>query len=158
MKKFLVMILVLLLAACCAAEGVYDALEMTATRETVASGFGKLTENGEYFEIGDALVSFWESGRLQAKIRAFENAADAAALTGRSFDAVLKLKQGAPVDKLISDLGEGTEIMMINLADEDKSGVRKVLAWKHEDGTVLEALLEMDSGEWVLFALTVIEG
>lgn len=156
MKKFLLAVLILVMTVACAAEGAYGMIAADATLETVTAAFGAPAEKDEYLLCDDTLLSFWESGRLQAKIRDCENIAEVAAVTESSFDAVLKLKQGAPVDKVISELGEGNEIMLITLADEDNAGVRKVLAWKHADGEVLEALFELDGGEWVLFAITVI--
>ena len=53
----------------------------------------------------------------------------------------------------IDELGAGTELMRMNLSDEDDAGLRKLLAWKNPSGGVLEALFEQDDGEWILFAI-----
>lgn len=153
MKRIVLFLAAALLAMMCAAEGVYDTIGMGFTMEDFAP-FGALVPVEGYYCVDDALVSFYESGRLNAKCRLFNDVADVAAETDGAFDLVRKLKQGASLDRVTEILGEGAEIMVINIADEDNPGMRKVLAWKDKQGGVLEALFEMDNGGWVLFALT----
>ena len=52
---------------------------------------------------------------------------------------------------------EGLEIMRINLADEENAGQRRVFVWKTNDGTVVQALFELDDNEWVLFAIAEVK-
>jgi len=156
MKRLIILVFTALFFCVCGAEGVYDALDMSLSRDSVEALYPQLTPEGVYFRVDDALLCFFESGRLQAKCRAFENVADIAAETDASFDSVLGLKQGAKLERLTGVLGEGTEIMLISIADEENPGSRMVLAWRDASGRVLEALFETDNGSWVLFALAQI--
>ena len=156
MKK-LILVLLMLAFSVCVADSAYEAIQMDDTFDTVTARYGELIPAEEYLIADDAILCFYESGRLQAKGRVYESILDAASETVGSFAEVKKLKQGAPLEKLLAILGDGNEIMYINIADEENSGARRVLAWKNSDGNVLEALVERDNGGWILFAITEIE-
>ena len=154
MKKF-VCILLLLSALVCCAENEYIQIEMNETLTEIEAIFGEGTPTEEgYYVFGDCLCAFYESGRLQSKTVYFEDIRQALIPGEYDFEFAEDLKQGASITVLTDKLGEGTEIMQINLSDEDNPGVRKVLAWRDMNGNVLEALLELDDGEWTLFAIS----
>lgn len=131
----------------------YAQIRMTDTLDLIETQFGTGTAQGDYLLFGDALCSFFESGRLQAKSLNYEDIREAAAQTQADFALVRDFKQGTHEEELVKALGDGAEVMRMNLSDEEDAGLRKLLAWKNEAGSVLEALLELDDGEWVLFAL-----
>ena len=158
MKRIFSLVLCALLLAASAETDAYRAIDMTDTRETLAQRLGTPEETAEgYADFGGVLCDFFESGRLRAKIRAFDDAKAIAARTDGDFAAAKKLKKGA----LLADVnavmgGEGTEIMRINLSDEETSGVQMVLAWVSAQSNLMEALFELDDGEWTLFAVVEI--
>ena len=167
MKRLLALAVCLaLIAVCAAAEetDAYSLIEMTDTFETILEKLGAPAANdGEYADFGGVLCAFFESGRLQAKLRRFDDVRSIAARANGDFAAAKRLKKGA----LLADVnammgGEGEEIMRINLSDEETSGVQTVLAWVNADSQVMEALFELDDGEWTLFAVVeitdIIEG
>lgn len=161
MKRILAFVLCLvLLAASAFAEDTdaYGVIQMEDTLETVSQKLEKRgeTEDG-YADFGGVLCAFFESGRLRAKIRAFDDVRDVAARADGDFEAAKKLKKGALLESVTSLMGgEGAEIMRINLSDEETSGVQIVLAWVNSASTVMEALFELDDGEWTLFAVVEI--
>ena len=127
------------------------------TKEAIEA-LAPLTQEGEYLLFsGEVLLAFYESGRLKAKAMAFEDVRDIAPAASLPMEKIKKLKQGTEIDKVQAMIGaEGLEIMRMNLSDEDSSGVRRVLAWKDDDGEAVEMLFELDDNEWVLFAVVEI--
>ena len=148
----LLFILCLLLSFAVFGEGTYERIDMNMTRAELDALFAGC-EEGEYVAYGDALCAFYESGRLKAKMRRFEDVRGLAPLTEGSFDRVRGLKYGTRIDELSELLGEGLEIMLMNLSDDEESGCRKLLCWQDSSGSVMEALFELDDGKWILFAL-----
>ncbi len=169
MKKILLIMLVFCLGSCFslaeeatpsdAPASVYEQIEMSAVKEEIDLLFEKEeTEDGFFVYGGEALCAFYESGRLQAKARVFENVADLAPIANIPLDKISGYKQGMTIDDVTSAFGaEGLEIMKINLADEDDAGVRRVLVWKTEKNVVVQALFELDDNEWVLFAIAEVK-
>ena len=167
MKRLLALAVCLaLIAVCAAAEetDAYSLIEMTDTFETISEKLGAPAANdGEYADFGGVLCAFFDSGRLQAKMRGFDDVRSVAAPTNGDFAAAKRLKKGALLADVSAILGgEGEEIMRVNLSDEETSGVQTVLAWVNADSQVMEALFELDDGEWTLFAVVeitdIIEG
>ncbi|MBR4235338.1 MAG: hypothetical protein IKR85_04665 [Clostridia bacterium] len=145
---------------CCRAETVggntgdnYSEIEMSASLDSLTEKYGQGEQCGDYIRFGNALCAFYESGRLLAKARYFDDVREAAAFSEGNFAKASRLKYGTPLDEISALLGEGCEIMRINLSDEDEPGHRIVLAWQNARGEVLEALLELEDDVWVLFAL-----
>lgn len=134
-------------------KSIYDEILMSDTLETITEKYGEGTATDGYLLFGDALCSFFESGRLQAKSRCYTDIREVAALTQGSFNDVTGFTQGTEESELIAYLGEGEEVLVMNLSDEDEAGLRKLIAWRNENNAVLEALFELDDGKWVLFAL-----
>lgn len=169
MKKTLLIMLVFCLVSCFAqAEvatpsqaptSVYDQIEMSAVKEEIDLLFEKEeTEDGFFLYGGEVLCAFYESGRLQAKARVFENVADLAPTANIPLDKISGYKQGMTIDNVTSAFGaEGLEIMKINLADEENAGVRRVFVWKTEENVVVQALFELDDNEWKLFAIAEVK-
>lgn len=169
MKKIMgVLLLVLLISvfACAeeatpaeAPEDLYDAIEMSDTREMLEARFElNETEDGYFILENQVLLAFFEGGRLQAKARVFENAGEIAPAAAVPLDKLPSYKQGKPIDEVTEAFGaEGFEIMKINLADEDNAGLRRVLVWKSETGAVVQALFELDDNRWVLFAIAEVK-
>ena len=157
MKRSVSILLALMLAVCISAaeepKPVYEAVLMTDTYEDVNARYGEGITFGDYLNYGDALLAFYESGRLQAKGLYYEDIREVAAMTEGDFALVRDFKQGTELKELTAILGEGREIMCMNLADEDDAGQRRLYAWKDAEGNVLEALVELDDGEWLLFAI-----
>ncbi len=141
-----------LLSFASSGEGTYERIEMDMTRAELDALFAG-SEEGEYVAYGDALCAFYENGRLMAKSRRFDDVRKLAPLTEASFDRVRALKYGTRIDVLRELLGEGLEIMLLNLSDEEGSGRRRLLCWQDAAGSVMEALFELDDGKWILFAL-----
>lgn len=133
-------------------EGEYEKIELQSTRQQLEAELS-LEDMGEYLLCGDALLAFYESGRLRAKFLYYEALNDVAPLAEAGFDKARRLKQGASIDALTQLLGQGRELMLMNISDEDNAGVRRLLCWKDALGNVLEALFEQEDGKWVLFAL-----
>ena len=133
-------------------EGEYEQIELHMTRQQLEAELS-LEDAGEYWLCGDALLAFYESGRLRAKFLNYESLDAVAPLSDAGFDEARKLRQGASIETLTQLLGPGLELMLMNISDEDNAGVRRLLCWKDASGNVLEALLEQEDGQWVLFAL-----
>jgi len=116
---------------------------------------GEGIHEGDYVIFsGEAACAFYESGRLRAKAVVFDAITDIAPTAEIPLDNLRKLRQGAHIDEITTLFGcEGLEIMKINLSDEEESGVRRVLAWQTEEKISVQALFELDDGEWVLFAI-----
>ena len=142
-----------LLLSFAAGESAYEQIEMASTLEEITLLFGEGEPVGEYLAFGDALCAFYESGRLTAKSLSYEDVREKAAMTQADFAKVRDFREGALLSNLTDILGPGTEILRMNLSDEDNAGQRILLAWQNESGGVLEALFELDAGEWILFAI-----
>ena len=156
MKKLtaLLAVVMLLCAAWAETDADYGRVEMTDTLETVVQKLNEpaWTQEG-YADFGGVLCAFYESGRLQAKAVKFDDIHAVAMATEVDFAPVRKLRQGTSIESVREIMGsEGTEIVRINPSDEENSGVMCVLAWKKEDGSVMQTLFEMEDGKWVLFA------
>jgi hypothetical protein len=132
---------------------------MSALKEELDAAFALTeTEDGYFLLENEVLLSFYESGRLEAKTRFFENAADVSPIANIPLDKIAKYKQGMTIDEVTEAFAaEGLEIMRINLADEENAGQRRVFVWKTNDGTVVQALFELDDNEWVLFAIAEVK-
>ncbi len=169
MKKIICAVLFVLLVSvfACAEEatpaeapaGLYDAIGMDAVKETLDGQYEMVgTEDGYYLLENEVLLAFYDSGRIYAKARVFESAADVAPTANLPLDKLSSYKQGMTIDEVTSAFGaEGLEIMKINLADEENAGVRRVLVWKTEADVVVQALFELDDNEWVLFAIAEVK-
>ena len=161
MRRISALILVLLMSLSlfaaqgedAAPENAYQKIKMSFTREDIETLFDEGIKQNEYIRFDDVLCAFFESGRLQAKSLYYQDIRDVAAPTKGDFAAVRDKKQGTPEQELSDILGEGTEVLRMNLSDEDDAGQRKLIAWKNAEGGVMEALFEIDDGEWILFAL-----
>lgn len=160
MKRILAVILALIiLCPVCfsesAATDAYDLIEMSFTQDEIIKLLGEGEPAGEYVLFSESvLCAFYESGRLQAKCRVFDKITDAAVLCELPLEKLPSLKQGMPIDEFVDLIGtDGAEIMRINLSDEENAGMRRVIAWQNADGASIQALFEMDDGEWILFAL-----
>ena len=139
-------------------KSVYAALEMDETLASLTQKYGEGIPDGEYLIFGDALCAFYEkSGRLRAKSLIYDDIREVAALAQADFSLVRDFKQGRELQDLIDILDDGTEVLVMKLSDEDKAGTRKLICWKNESGGVLEALFELDSGKWILFALAEVK-
>lgn len=169
MKKLLASLLVMLIGLLPAmaetalndseTSDLYEQIEMTFTKAELDEKYD-CTENedGYFLYENEILCAFYESGRIQAKARAFENAGDIAPVANIPLDRLSSYKQGMTIEKVTEAFGaEGLEIMKINLADEENAGVRRVLVWKTEAGNVVQALFELDDNEWVLFAIAEVK-
>lgn len=133
----------------------YDRIEMSFMKEEIVNLFGEGVREGEY-EIfsGEVMCAFYESGRLMAKGLVYEAVCDIAPVADIPLESLKKLKQGAMISEITELFGcEGIEIMRINLSDEENAGVRLVLAWQNAEKITVQALFELDDGEWVLFAV-----
>ena len=76
-----------------------------------------------------------------------------AAPSQADFTQAHSLRQGASIESVEELMGgSGREIAMLRLSDEENAGSRRVLAWANEAGDAMEALFELDDGQWVLFA------
>ena len=157
-----VILFVLLISLICAVyaetqemalQSVYAQINMSDTQGTLTEKFGEGTPKDGLILFGDVLCVFFESGRLRAKSLSYDDIHAVAQPTGGDLSSVRALKQGTFEDELTMLLGSGREILCMNLSDEEDAGLRKLLAWKNEKGTVLEALLELDDGKWILFAI-----
>lgn len=139
---------------------IYEAIDMASTREALEAEFAEYSYEGEYMLIeGSALCAFYENGRLRAKSRAFESIRELASLCPNDVTLAKQLKQGAPLEDLERLLGcAGAEFMRINVTDAQDSGVQRLLAWQNANGLTLEALFELDDGEWRLLAAVEIGG
>ena len=169
MKKVICVLLCVLFVSvfACAEEatpaeaitGLYEQIEMSAVKEDLEAKFTLTeTEDGYFLLEDEVLLAFYESGRLQAKTRRFENAADVAPAADIPLDAISKYKQGMTIEEVTEAFGaEGLEIMRINLADEEDAGLRRVLVWKTDENVVVQALFELDDNEWVLFAIAEVK-
>lgn len=169
MKKIIcVLVAVLLISVFACAEettpaeapdDLYSVIEMDAVKETLSGQYDMAETEGGYFLLeNEVLLAFYESGRLYAKARVFESAADIAPTANIPFNKLSSYKQGMTIDEVTSAFGaEGFEIMKINLADEDNAGVRRVLVWKNEENAVVQALFELDDNKWVLFAIAEVK-
>lgn len=167
MKKRIVALAVLAVFALFAAYGetaektdAYASVDMGMKLEEVSRLLGAHEEREEGILAfpGGVLLSFYESGRIRAKALDFEDDGFVQTVEKIPLQAVQKLKQGALYEDVTALMGtEGTEIMRINLSDEDTPGVRRVLAWRDEAGMSIQALFELDSEAWVLFAVAGIE-
>ena len=160
MKKFVFIMLVLVLTMCAAFSEetflkAYERVEMNFTYEEISKLFGKCEEQDGFFLFEDeVLCVFYESGRLQAKARVFDDLALLAPVAEYSSESLKKLKQGTSIEEVTEIFSvEGLEIMRINLSDEENPGVRRVLAWQNAEKANVQALFELDDGEWVLFAI-----
>lgn len=165
MKKMIFVLLAVFLVCQCAfaeneapeeaAKDLYSGIEMNVLMENLSDLYEiRETEDGYFLVNGEVLLAFYESGRLQAKARTFENVSDIAPIAQIPLSELSGYKQGMPVQEVISAFGaEGLEIMRINLADEDDAGLRRVLVWKTQENKVVQALFELDDNEWVLFAI-----
>ena len=160
MKKTLALIVMLaavLSLICCAEEtpSAYESIEMSFFKEDVIALFGEGTSDGEYMVLnGEVACAFYESGRLMAKSLVFENIAEVAQEAEIPLEKIRKLKQGTHFDEVKALMGaDGTEIMRINLSDEDNAGVRRVMAWQNAGKVSVQALFELDDGEWLLFTI-----
>lgn len=133
----------------------YDRIEMSARKDELDLKYACTeTEENYFLYENEVMCVFYESGRLQAKLRAFESVLDVAPVADIPLDKLPSYKQGMKIDEVTGAFGcEGFEIMKINLADEDDAGVRRVLVWKTETGVHVQALFELDDNEWVLFAI-----
>ncbi len=142
-----------------AQEDLYEQIEMGFTKAELDEKYKCAeTEDGYFLYEGKVLCAFYESGRLQAKARAFENAGEIAPTANIPLTKLSSYKQGMSIEKVTEAFGvEGLEIMKINLADEEDAGVRRVLVWKTEAGNVVQALFELDDNEWVLFAIAEVK-
>lgn len=142
-----------------AANGLYEQIEMSAVREEIEKEFTLTeTEDGYFLMENEVLLAFYESGRLYAKARQFENAADIAPIANIPLEKIAGYKQGMTIEEVTEAFGaEGLEIMEINLADEENAGLRRVLVWKTEENVVVQALFELDDNEWVLFAIAEVK-
>lgn len=140
-------------------KDLYELIEMSFTKAELDEIYECAeTEEGYFLYENEILCAFYESGRLQAKVRAFESAGDIAPVASISLNKLSSYKQGMTIEKVIEAFGnEGLEIMKINLADEENAGVRRVLVWKTEAGNVVQALFELDDNEWVLFAIAEVK-
>ena len=156
MKRLLALLLILIAASACA-EGTYDEIDMSMTFDELSQKYTSMTREEEYWCVDDALLVFYESGKLNAKCLNFDTLAAAAPEANAEFEKVLSFKQGTSISELTDILGEGREIVFINISDEENSGKMKVECWKNGSGQVLEALFELDDNVWSLFALTVID-
>ena len=136
---------------------VYETVAMSDTLETITESLGEGEAVDDFIKYGDALLVFYESGRLNAKGLYFDDVRDVAPMAQGNFALVRDFKQGTGLSEITALLGQGKEIMARTLADEDDAGLRKLYAWQDANGHVLEALVELDDGEWVLFALGEIE-
>lgn len=168
MRKFLCILLAYLSVFCIAfseetaqdaSVDLYEQIEMSAVKDELDQAFECVqTEDGYILYENEVLCAFYESGRLMAKARAFENAADIAPVAGVPLEKLSSYKQGMTIEEVTDAFGaEGLEIMKINLADEDDAGVRRVLVWKTEANVVVQALFELDDNEWVLFAIAEVK-
>ena len=157
MKRIICIITALVLTCAFALSedvtSVYETIQMSDTLNQIREKLGEGEEIDDFIRYGDVLLAFYESGRLQAKGLYFDDISEVAAKTQADFALVRKFKQGTPLSELTAILGEGKEIMTINLADEENANIRKLLAWQNEDGGILEALIELDDDEWLVFAL-----
>lgn len=137
----------------------YEQIEMSAVKEELEVEFTLTETEDSYFLLeNEVLLAFYESGRLQAKARFFENAADVAPAANIPLDKIAKYKQGMTIEKVTKAFGtEGLEIMKINLADEENAGLRRVLVWKTNENAVVQALFELDDNDWVLFAIAEVK-
>lgn len=157
--KTLLLSLLVLVFACAAAHceetaSVYDDISMTELLPELVARLDEplLTEDG-YYDFGGALVAAYESGRLRGKILAFDDIAAVAAPSQADFTQAHSLRQGASIESVEELMGgSGREIAMLRLSDEENAGSRRVLAWANEAGDAMEALFELDDGQWVLFA------
>ena len=163
-KRFLALLAVLLMLPCAIAEtdapeDLYAIIEMTAVKAELDERYDCIeTEDGYFLYEGEVLCAFYESGRLQAKTRVFENVGDIAPVADLPIEKLSSYKQGMTLAEVTGAFGEeGLEIMKTNLADEENSGVRLVLVWKTENGDVVQALFELDDNEWVLFAIAEVK-
>ena len=140
-------------------KDLYEQIEMSFTKAELDEKYGCIeTEEGYFLYENEILCAFYESGRLQAKSRAFENAGEIAPTANIPLTKLSSYKQGMTIEKVTEAFGcEGLEIMKINLADEENAGVRRVLVWKTEAGNVVQALFELDDNEWVLFAIAEVK-
>lgn len=140
-------------------EELYSLIEMSSLKTELDALYESAeTDEGYFLFENEVLIAFYESGRLQAKIRVFENISDIAPVSNLPMDKLSSYKQGMTIDEVTEAFGkEGLEIMKINLADEDGAAVRRVLVWKTETGSIVQALFELDDNEWVLFAIAEVK-
>lgn len=169
MKKWICMILIWMLAAltACAETAspfeapadLYESIPMSAWKTELDKRHAfEETQDGYFLYDGGVLCAFYESGRLWAKARAFDSAEEIAPEADIPLEKLSSYKQGMLISEVENAFGApGLEIMKINLADEDDSGVRRVLVWKTEEGNVVQALFELDDNEWKLFAIAEVK-
>lgn len=165
MKKPICIILVvfLLVITACAETAVptdvYDGISMSDRKAEIDAKYTfEETQDGYFLYEGEVLCAFYESGRLWAKARMFENAGDIAPIADIPLSKLSSYKQGMLLEEVEKAFGaQGLEIMRINLADEDDSGVRRVLVWKTGEGKVVQALFELDDNQWKLFAVAEVK-
>ena len=169
MKRMVLLVLVMLVYLAASGENAatpseavsaYDRIEMSMTKDEIAHLFdGVYDQDGEYIVFGgEVMCVFFESGRLQAKAKVFEDARDIAPVCAIPVKELSSYKQGMLISEVAEAFGsEGIEIMKINLADEDNAGVRRVFVWKTETNDCVQALFELDDNMWKLFAIAEVK-